>query len=134
MGIFVIPAQAIERIRSITSSLERRSRRVVWTRKTDDIPAKSAGVPAPLFEDTVVFNHRQIIGQGDSWTEAIDDWEQQLPTGDIGILVWRDVPEIDCWRDHSYNKQRWQVFCRFSLVDEKQIADATDATELARAS
>lgn len=77
----------------------------------------------PISSDSLVdvgstFNHREVMGQGDTAKEAMEDWKTRLDkcpqSGDK--LMWRVPPEIDCWCDFPSDKLIWKVYARFVIM------------------
>jgi hypothetical protein len=79
-----------------------------------DLPASTGS----LVHDSGTFEHREIMGTGDTAEGAMADWKSHLDkcpqSGET--LIWRIPPEIDCWCDFPSDKLIWKVYARLIIV------------------
>ena len=68
--------------------------------------------------EAIIARHHEVLGQGKSYQDAIDDWQKHLATkpqcGDF--LHWRVRPEIDWQYDFASQTPTWRVYARFAIA------------------
>lgn len=68
--------------------------------------------------------HREMIGEGTTSQEAMDDWSTKLArlpqSGDR--LFWRCRPEIDWMVDRRDGRILWRVYARLAIFETNEAA------------
>jgi hypothetical protein len=97
------------------------------------LPIAFTAKPFPMEQSSVTFEHREVLGTGDTWESALADWRCWLDKCPQSgkELIWRVPPEIDCWCDFKTDKLIWKVYARMIIIPEDiTMTDITRKLEL----
>jgi hypothetical protein len=66
------------------------------------------------------YEHREIIGNGLSFSQAVEDFESHLPEVPPNhILTWRVFPDVVTEMDYDIGQRRCRIYARCVMLRKK---------------